>query len=43
LGLPTTFVPAPSFGTVTSNTQFPAPLPGTTGGRTLRFAIGFRF
>jgi hypothetical protein len=43
LGLATGFVPGPNFGKATSNTQFPAPLPGATGGRTVRFALGFRF
>jgi hypothetical protein len=43
LGLATGFVPGPSFGAATSNTQFAAPIPGATGGRTFRFALGFRF
>ena len=43
LGLATGFVQGAKFGQATSNTQFPAPLPGATGGRTVRFAIGFRF
>jgi hypothetical protein len=43
LGLATGFVPGPNFGKATSNTQFPAPFPGATGGRTIRFALGFRF
>ncbi len=43
LGLATGYLPGPTFGTATSNNQFPAPLAGVTGGRTLRLAIGVRF
>jgi hypothetical protein len=43
LGLATGYLPNASFGTVTSNNQFPAPLAGVTGGRTVRFAVGVRF
>jgi len=43
LGLATGYVKSAAFGTADSNTQFPAPLPGATGGRTFRVAIGFRF
>lgn len=43
LGLPTGYLKSAAFGTANSNAQFPAPLPGVTGGRTLRVAVGFRF
>ncbi len=43
LGLPTGYRQGAAFGTATSNAQFPASLPGVTGGRTLRLAFGFRF
>jgi hypothetical protein len=43
LGLATGYVQGPLFGQATSNTQFPAPLAGVTGGRTLRMSVGFRF
>ena len=43
LGLPTGYVEGPRFGEATSNAHFPAPLPGLTGGRTLRIAFGLRF
>jgi hypothetical protein len=42
-GLPTGYLPNASFGTATSNNQFPAPLAGVAGGRTLRLAFGVRF
>jgi len=43
LGLATGYLPGPTFGTATANNQFPAPLAGVTGGRTLRLAVGVRF
>jgi hypothetical protein len=43
LGLATGYLPSATFGTATSNNQFPAPLAGVTGGRTLRLAVGVRF
>lgn len=43
LGLATGYLPNASFGTATSNNQFPAPLAGVAGGRTLRLAVGVRF
>lgn len=43
LGLATGYLPAAAFGTATSNSQFPAPLAGVVGGRTLRLAVGVRF
>lgn len=43
LGLATGYLRNASFGTATSNTQFPAPLAGVAGGRTLRLAVGVRF
>jgi hypothetical protein len=43
LGLATGYIPSAAFGTMTSNSQFPAPLAGVTGGRTLRLAVGIRF
>ena len=53
LGLATGYIKGPTFGTATGNTvtnlfnsginTFPAPFNGTTGGRTLRVAVGFRF
>ena len=43
LGLATGYLPNGAFGTATSNNQFPAPLAGVTGGRTVRVAVGVRF
>jgi hypothetical protein len=43
LGLATGYIKSPLFGTATNNNQFPAPLAGVVGGRTLRVAVGFRF
>ncbi|HEX5106928.1 MAG TPA: carboxypeptidase regulatory-like domain-containing protein [Vicinamibacterales bacterium] len=43
LGLRTGYRTGPLFGTATSNTNFPLPFPGQTGGRTLRIAFGVRF
>jgi len=43
LGLATGYLPNAAFGTATSNNQFPAPLAGVTGGRTMRVAVGVRF
>jgi hypothetical protein len=42
-GLRTGYRPGSSFGRATSNTHFPVPFQGQTGGRTWRFALGFRF
>jgi hypothetical protein len=43
LGLATTYNKGGSFGKATSNTQFPVPFQGETGGRTFRMAVGVRF
>jgi hypothetical protein len=43
LGLPTTFIKAPTFGTATSASDFPQPFQGQTGGRTFVVALGIRF
>src|SRR5262249_22801875 len=43
LGLRTGYRKGASFGKSTSNTQFPVPFQGETGGRTWRLAAGFRF
>jgi carboxypeptidase family protein len=43
LGLRTGYVKAASFGTATSQAQFPVPFGGLTGGRTFRVAVGVRF
>ena len=43
LGLATTYTKGGSFGKATSNTQFPVPFQGETGGRTFRMAVGVRF
>ena len=43
LGLATGYRRSAAFGTADNNNQFPAPLPGATGGRTFRVAAGFRF
>jgi hypothetical protein len=43
LGLRTGYREGGSFGKGTSNTHFPIPFQGETGGRTYRVAMGFRF
>jgi hypothetical protein len=43
LGLRTGYRATEHFGKATSNTDFPTPFEGETGGRTFRIAIGFRF
>jgi hypothetical protein len=43
LGLRTGYRTGAAFGTATSNTNFPVPFAGQTGGRTLRIAFGVRF
>jgi hypothetical protein len=43
LGLRTGVIQGPQFGQATSQTNFPAPFGGTTGGRTFRVAVGLRF
>jgi hypothetical protein len=43
VGLATSYNPSPLFGQADSNADFPAALPGVTGGRTLRIAFGLRF
>jgi carboxypeptidase family protein len=43
LGLRTGFIKAASFGTATSQSQFPVPFGGATGGRTFRVSAGVRF
>ena len=49
LGIPTGYRPrgtatgSATFGTATSNLNFPVPFAGGTGGRTFRFSIGVRF
>jgi hypothetical protein len=43
LGLHTGFIKGASFGQATSQTNFPAPFGGQTGGRTFRLAVGVRF
>jgi hypothetical protein len=43
LGLPTGYLPGPLFGKATSPSHFPVPFNGSTGGRTFRVALGFRF
>ncbi|HET6960647.1 MAG TPA: TonB-dependent receptor [Vicinamibacterales bacterium] len=42
-GLATTYNPSPLFGKADSNADFPAALPGVSGGRTFRVAFGIRF
>jgi hypothetical protein len=42
-GLRTGYRQGASFGKATANTNFPVPFQGQTGGRTWRFAAGFRF
>jgi hypothetical protein len=43
LGLPTGYLPGALFGKATSASHFPVPFNGSTGGRTCRVALGFRF
>jgi hypothetical protein len=43
LGLATNYIKGGSFGKATSNSHFPVPFQGETGGRTFRFAVGVRF
>jgi hypothetical protein len=43
LGLPTGYLPGALFGKPTSASHFPVPFNGSTGGRTFRVALGFRF
>ena len=43
LGLPTTYFETADFGEPDDNRHYPAPLPGLTGGRTVRIAVGLRF
>jgi TonB-dependent receptor-like protein len=42
-GLATTYNPSALFGKADSNADFPASLPGVSGGRTFRVAVGIRF
>ena len=42
-GIRTNFVQGPIHGLANNNNQFPVPSIGGTGGRTWRFAAGFRF
>jgi hypothetical protein len=43
-GLPTGYIPGPNFGKAIQDTgSYPQPIPGTNGGRLIRFALGFRF
>jgi hypothetical protein len=42
-GLATGYVKSATFGTGTSVAHYPAPRPGTDGGRMMDVAIGFRF
>ena len=42
-GLVTGYVKSATFGTGTAVTHYPAPRPGTDGGRMIDFAVGFRF
>jgi hypothetical protein len=43
LGLRTGYVEGPQFGQSLSETSFPVPFQGATGGRTFRMAVGVRF
>ncbi len=43
LGLATGYTKGSKFGQATSNTNFPAPIGTTIGGRTFAVAVGFRF
>jgi hypothetical protein len=42
-GLPTGYIQGANFGKAVSDSQFPQPIPGTNGGRLIRFAFGLRF
>ena len=42
-GLPTGYIKGPRFGTGTATSNYPAPRPGLTGGRTIMAAFGLRF
>ena len=43
LGLPTTYIKSPTFGTATSAADYASPFPGQTGGRTYLLTLGIRF
>ena len=43
VGLPTGYIKGPRFGTGTATSNYPAPRPGLTGGRTIMAAFGLRF
>jgi hypothetical protein len=43
LGFRTGVIKGPQFGQATSQTNFPVPFGGVTGGRTFRVAVGVRF
>ena len=43
LGLPTTYIEAPSFGQATSVNDYPQFIPGRDGLRTIMLSMGFRF
>ena len=43
LGIRAGYPRGPAFGTATSNTNFPVPFAGQTGGLTFRMAFGLRF
>jgi len=43
LGLRTGYIKGAQFGTGTAQTHYPLPFGGSTGGRTLRVAVGLRF
>lgn len=43
LGIRTGYVAGPFFGQATGTGNYPVPVAGQTGGRTLRLAVGFRF
>jgi hypothetical protein len=42
-GLPTGYIQGANFGKAVQDNQFPQPIPGTNGGRLIRFAFGLRF
>ncbi len=42
-GLPTGYLPAAGFGNARTNADYPRPLPGVDGGRTIQVAFGMRF
>ena len=42
-GLATGYIQGANFGKPTGNGQFPAPISGDTGGRTIKMALGLRF